>query len=104
MSVKHFKDYYDKVCEQYHDFIAELKDFEQLYNDGLVQPEVIEQAKKSIAPLKDNWEKLTYVMFLLNKPNKKSKQSRYAKANYPKTCKTDKAVYEENNKALEDLR
>ena len=70
MSVKHVKDYYNKVCEQYHDFIAELKDFEQLCNDGLVQPEVIEQAKKSIAPLKDNWEKLTYLMYLLNKPNK----------------------------------
>ena len=103
MSVKHVKDYYNKVCEQYHDFIAELKDFEQLCNDGLVQPEVIEQAKKSIAPLKDNWEKLTYIMYLLNKPNKKSKQDRYTKSNYPKQCKTDTYVLEEKKKSLDEL-
>ena len=69
MSVKHVKKYYDEVCNQYHEFVAELKDFQELCNQGMVAPEVIEQAKKSIEPLKDNWEKLNYIIFLLNKPN-----------------------------------
>ena len=93
MSVKHIKEYYNKVCEQYHDFLEELRDFETLCNEGLVAPEMIEQAKRTIEPLKDNWEKLNYIIFLLNKPNNKSKQDRYSKANYPKQCKDENYVY-----------
>lgn len=103
MSVKHVKKYYDEVCNQYHEFVAELKDFQDLCNQGMVAPEVIEQAKKSIEPLKDNWEKLNYIIFLLNKPNKKSKQARYSKTNYPKQCKDETYVYQQNNEAIQNL-
>ena len=106
MSVKHIKEYYDEVCAQYHDFVLELKDFEQLCNDGMVAPEIIEQAKKSIEPLKDNWQKLNYIMFLLNKPNKKSKQDKYNKQNKQLLSRstTKESVIKQNSDAINALK
>lgn len=106
MSVKHIKEYYNTVCDQYHDFLEELRDFETLCNEGLVAPEVIEQAKRTIEPLKDNWQKLNYIIFLLNMPNNKNKQNRYANQNkhLTKDCITDIQVYQQNQKAISDLK
>ena len=106
MSVKHVKEYYDNVCNQYHEFIEELKDFEQLCNEGMVAPEIIEQAKQAIEPLKDNWQKLGYIIYLLNKPNKKSKQDRYDKATKTLTSNsiTDMQVYQQNKEAISNLQ
>lgn len=106
MSVKHVKEYYNNVCDQYHEFIEELRDFETMCNEGLVAPEIIDQAKKTIAPLKDNWEKLNYIMFLLNMPNNKKKQDRYKKQDQylKKPNISDKEVYKQNSKAIDDLK
>lgn len=103
MSVKHVKEYYNQVCDQYHEFLEELKDFGELCNDGMVAPEVVEQAQRMIEPLKDNWMKMNYIMWLLNKPNKKSKQDRYKKQNPQKDCITEKQVYEQNQKQINEL-
>ena len=106
MSVKHVLEYYDQVCNQYHEFVEELKDFQQLCNDGMVAPEVIEQAKQAIEPLKDNWQKLGYIIYLLNKPNKKSKQKRYNNTSKKLLSNsiTDEQVYEQNNNAISNMK
>lgn len=106
MSVKHVKQYYNEICNQYHDYISELKDFEQLCNDGLVSPETIDQAKKFLEPLKDNWEKITYFMFLLNKPNKVSKQQRYNKCfeNKLPDKNTASKIYNQNKESIDNMK
>ena len=106
MSRKDVMNYYNTVCDQYHEFIEELKDFQDLCNQGMVAPEIIESAKKTIEPLKNNWQTLNYIIFLLNKPVKKSKQKRYNNQNkkWLKDCKTDKEVYAQNQKAIENLK
>lgn len=104
MSKKHVEQYYEEICNQYHEFILELKDFEDLCNKGMVAPEVIEMAKKTIAPLKDNWRKLGYVMYLLNMPNKKSKQDGYKnRTKLNSEWITDKEVFEQNNDCINNL-
>ena len=104
MSKKDFDLYYEEVCKQYKDFLEELKDFEELAKQQVVSPETIENAKAVIEPLKVNWETLNYVMYLLNKPVKKSKQDRYEKSCKPKQCKTDKEVYAENQKCIDSMK
>lgn len=106
MAKKDVINYYNEVCAQYHDFIEELKDFQDLCNQGLVTPEVIEQATRTIEPLKNNWQTLNYIIFLLNKPVKKNKQNRYINQNKKalKNCKTDKEVFQENENALNKLK
>ena len=106
MSKKHVVNYYNTVCEQYHQFIEELEDFEEACAKGMVSPEIIENAKQTIEPLKINWETLNYIMYLLNKPNKKKKESRYTKANEKKmqNMRTDKEVIQENSACIEKLK
>lgn len=105
MARKDVIEYYNKVCDQYHEFVEELKDFQELCNQGMVAPEIIEQAKQTIEPLKNNWQTLNYIIFLLNKPVKKKKQVTYSKQNKKalSNCKTDSEVYEENQQAINNL-
>lgn len=106
MARKDLINYYNEVCNQYHEFVEELKDFQYLCNKGLVAPEVIEQATRTIEPLKNNWQTLNYIIFLLNKPTKKSKITRYINQNKKllKDCKTDEEIYKENQKAIDNLK
>ena len=42
MSVKHVKLYYKEICDQYSDLLQELKDFEKEAQEGLIEPERID--------------------------------------------------------------
>ena len=81
MSVKAVRKYYDQICEQYHEMVQNIKDLEVECQQGIVDPERIERLKEQIAPFKQNYERWTYMMFLLNQPQKKSKHKRYGAMN-----------------------
>lgn len=81
MSAKDVKLYYDEVCNQYSDMLSELRDFEKEAEQGLIEPERLDKIKESIQPLMNNYQTLSYIMFLLNKPVKKSKHAKYQKQN-----------------------
>ena len=81
MSVKHIKEYYEQVCDQYHEMLTELKDFEQEAQEGIIEPERFDLIKENIKPLINNYQTLSWIMFLLNKPNKKQKVKRYEQQN-----------------------
>lgn len=81
MSVKHIKEYFNQVAEQYSEMLNEIRDFEKEAEEGLMEPERLEQIKQNIIPLKNNFQMLSYVMFLLNKPVKKEKHKRYTQQN-----------------------
>lgn len=77
MAVKHIKKYFDQICDQYHDMLNEIRDFEEEAKKGLMEPERLEKIKESIRPLMDNYERWSYMMFLLNQPTRKQKQKAY---------------------------
>ena len=106
MAKKHFHAYYEKVCEQYRVMLEELKDMQKEFEEGLVAPEMYEQMKQVIEPIKRNYQILSYVYFELNKPNRKRKQPRYQQQNRKllKDTITDKQVFEENDEALKKLK
>ena len=84
MSVRDIKIYYDEISDQYHEMMDNLRYLEEELKKNVVEPERVDQLKKIIIPLKDNYERWSYMMFLLNKPNKKSKQKRYEQQNKSK--------------------
>ena len=90
MAVKHIKEYYEQVCNQYIQMNEELKDFQKEVENGLVEPERIENLKKMIEPLKNNYMTLSWIMYLLNQPNRKSKQKAYQKRSKKFTESLDK--------------
>lgn len=104
--IKDFYKYYRQVSRDYEDMRSELKDMEQELAESMVTPEQLEQMKLMIQPIKQNYEMLSYVAYLLNLPTKKQKKFRYKqqKKMLLELSKTEDQVFNENKKALEDLK
>ena len=79
MSVKALEKEYQAVVAQYLEMRENLKDLEAELAEGLISPEFFDNLKKQIAPIKQNYEWWSYVMFTLHEPNRKEKRSSYRK-------------------------
>ena len=45
MAVKHVKEYYDQVCNQYIEMNQEIREFQKEVEEGLIEPERIDNLK-----------------------------------------------------------
>lgn len=109
MAVKDLEEYYSKMTAQYKELVKERKLFEQQAMDNMLPPEALDNFKDLIAPIKQNWERITYIMYLLHKPTKKSKHKQYDRQSKKLLSKIDKnntadSVYNENKETLEKIR
>lgn len=99
MSVRDIKLYYDEICQQYQDMLNEIHDFEIECEKGLIEPERLDNIKQTIQPLLNNYQTLSYIMFLLNKPVRKSSQKRYLGQNKKFLKQIDKQFTKEGLEA-----
>ena len=99
MSVKKLEEHYNQVVDQYHEMIENLKEIEKEFNDNLVPPEFVENLKKQIEPIKNNYEQWSYIMFLLHEPQRKAKREKYRKSIETKIKQLDKKNSPENRLA-----
>lgn len=109
MSVKAVRKYYEQICEQYREMVENITDLEEECRNGLVEPERIEGLKAQIAPLKQNYERWAYMMFLLNEPQRKEKRYKYRQSNQKFLQKLDSsnstdAVLNENASVLQSFK
>ena len=79
MSVKAVKRYYNQICDQYREMLENIKDLEKEAAEGIIEPERVDRLREQIAPIKQNYERWSYMMFLLNEPNRKQKKANYAR-------------------------
>ena len=79
MALRDVKEYYFKMLGQYFEMKADLADFEQALKDGFITEEQMQAAIDDVDRVKQNYERLSYIMYLLNLPNRKSKQEKYKK-------------------------
>ena len=106
MSYKHVKDYYVQVEQQYMEALSDTADYKQAFKDGYLSQEQLEQAEDLLFALKQNYERLSYIMYLFNKPNKPNKALKYEKQfSYlnewlKARSATKKSVLEENENVL----
>ena len=91
MSKKHFDEYFSDLQKNYLDMIDVLKQCEIECSQKMVSPETIDRIKGTLEPIKDQYFSVLYMKYLLDKPAKKSKQSRYEKS----TKNVDKNRYKE---------
>ena len=109
MSVKDVKRYYDVITEQYFEMVNDLKDFEEAVSNNIIEPERLEEIKKNIEPIKVNYQRISYIMYLLNIPTKKSKYKKYERQN-KKLLKmigeenTQEAIDKDNKSTLDKIR
>lgn len=108
MAIKHVRQYYNQVCDQYLSLQKEIQELQEEAEKGLIEPERIDQMKAFIEPLKNNYMTLSWIMYLLNMPNRKEKQKAYQKrldkftknlnANFDK-----ESIVKENQKIIEGV-
>lgn len=109
MAYKHIKEYYNKICEQYLEMKDEIRDFEIEAQNNIMEPERLDMIKEQIKPLMDNYERWSYMMYLLNLPVKKSKQKSYQERNKKFINNLNKnnslqSVLEENKQVINKMR
>jgi hypothetical protein len=80
MALRDVKEYYFKMLSQYMEMKADLADFEQALKDGFITEEQMQGAIDEVNKVQQNYERLSYIMYLFNLPKRKSKQKKY-KAN-----------------------
>lgn len=106
MSKRDVDSYYKEVCEQYNQMIEEIHDFEKECEQGLIEPERLDKIKENIQPLKNNYMTLSYIMYLLNQPVRKSKKKAYERRSdallkfIDNNCTKD-GVLKQNKKVLD---
>ena len=104
MAKRHVEEYYDQVCNQWLAMQNELNDFAEEARKGLFPPEKLEDIKKSIQPLKTNYETLSYIMFLLNMPNRKKKERKYITSTKVNEERSKDKVLAEGTAVLNNLK
>ena len=109
MSAKDVIKYYEQVCEQMKELEDNIKDFEDAASKNIFSPERVEEYKNSVAKFKANYERISYIVFLLNQPVKKSKVKGYEQRNKKLLSKLSKdnsldAQLKENAEVIEKTK
>jgi hypothetical protein len=110
MAIKDVKQYYYAMQAQYLEMKADLADFEEALAAGHITEDQLEAVKEDVFKLESNYDRLTYVMYLLEIPNRGSKKAAHAKANakvldfFEETNSSENKVAEENRSTLDHLR
>lgn len=81
MAKKHVDEYFNIIANQYVDMLAAFRDIEEACQSGMLDPDRLENMKTLIEPLKENYMRISYIMYLLNMPNRENKRSRYESQN-----------------------
>lgn len=111
MAKKDVEEYYQRMVSDYTESKRVLAEMEKCITDESATQflDSIKQMQERVRTLEVNYKRLSYIMFLLNMPNKKEKKNRYVKAeqkrlnNIPVEHRKE-AVIEENKEVINDLK
>ena len=95
MARKHFDEYLTTITKQYMDLQETLKEMTVESETGMIEPERLDQLKMTIAPIKNSFDNLMYVKYLLDMPTRKSKHNKYNNVN-KKVIENTKSVCKES--------
>ena len=110
MAARDVKEYYFKLIAQKAELEADLADFEEALKNGFITEEQMQAAKDELIPYQINLDRLTYIMYLLELPNKKAKKAKFANQNkkilneLEKRKADEQSVISENKSALDAFR
>lgn len=79
MAVKDVKKYYIDLINQYIEMKDDMADFEIAFKEGHITEDRLTEVKKDLEREKDNLDRVSYIMYLLEMPNKKAKKTKYQK-------------------------
>lgn len=110
MAIKHVREYYERMVSDYTEMKRVLSEMESLSEDkASIALENIDSIREQVRVLEANYNRLSYIMFLLNQPNKEKKKVRYIKrenkklSNIPNEDRKE-AVEQENTAVIQTLK
>ena len=111
MAKRHVEEYYNKIADQYKEMIDSIRELEETLSENMSSFDVLDNMKKTVAPIKDSYMTLSWIMFLLNKPNNEKKSGRYAnqgmrtlKKVNPSLDRSPDEILQENEDCLQNLK
>ena len=102
MAKSHVVQYYLEVENQYLEMAENLKEMQELVAENKISAEDYEQVLREVEIIKSNYERIGYILFLLNKPNRKNKKLDATSLSWYAALKTasKEAIVDENRDAL----
>lgn len=110
MSIKHVREYYERMVSDYTEMKTVLKEMEKLSDsDASKALANIEVIREQVKVLEANYNRLSYIIFLLNQPNKETKKERYLQREQKRLNKIpvsdrQEAIETENVQVIETLK
>ena len=110
MAARDVKEYYFKLIAQKAELEADLADFEEALKNGFITEEQMQAAKDELIPYQINLDRITYIIYLLELPNRKAKKAKLVKQNKKildelgKRNADEQSVIAENKSALDAFR
>ena len=103
MAKRDVDNYFNQVTRDYSDMVEALRDMEEEASKNLVSPEQLESMKSQVETIKNNYLRISYIIYLLNRPNKKTKHERYDKSKSFREKDTLDGVKKENREILDNI-
>lgn len=106
MALIDVKHYYMNMLRQYTEMKIDMEDFEKGIEEGYITEDQLEAAREDLEVVKNNLDRLTYVMYLFNIPRRKAKKAKYHKSNagiegyFESVSATEKDVIDENDNVI----
>jgi len=110
MAVKDVREYYWKLKAQYEEMENDLADFNEALQNGFITEDRLAEVKDEVERMKINCDRVAFIIYLLEMPNRPSKKPKYNKQNikllkeFDRRDATDENVFAENKSALDHIR
>ena len=98
--------YFLEMQDQYFEMLDNLREFKELSIEGRISQEEYDSMLQEVEILKNNYERLAYIMFLFNKPKGKNAKKWNINLSWYNELKgaSKEAVINENANVLADLK
>lgn len=108
MAIKDFENYFNTVKKQYFEMKSDLAEYEQMFKDGHITEDRLNDTKYYIDKLEENYNRLLYVETLIRKRNKLTKKQAELDKSLLEELKGKKAdeesVKQENKDCLDKIK
>ena len=100
MARKHVINYFLEVENQYNEMMSLLPVYKKMAQEGALSPEDYETNLKYIDRLRENYERIAFIILLLNKPQRKYTKQWYKALKFA----SKEAILDENKDCLVHLK
>lgn len=106
MARRHVVQYFLEMESQYLEMLGNVGDYKELLAENKITQEEYETMIADVELIKSNYERLAYIMMLLNKPNKSDKREKEINKSWYEALSTAsrEALIDENADALAELK